>query len=287
VKELEGRVAVVTGAASGIGLALCHRFAGAGMKLVLADIEVDRLDDARRVLGADGTEVIAVPTDVMSEHAVDELAQQAFDTFGNVHVLCNNAGVAATAATLAMRPWESTLHDWAWTLGVNFMGVLHGVRAFVPRMLEAGEEGHVVNTASIAGLLTAANPYYVSKHAVVCLTEGLYKDFAATGSKLSASVVCPGWVRTAIMDAERNRPAQMGPATDVSALSEGLQRFSARVEEAMDQGFDPDEIAGLVVDAVIDDRFYVIAGHPPDMEALSDRLHDILEGRNPTVPPRR
>src|SRR5215207_3354277 len=186
------------------------------MQLVLADIEADALAAAEAAIKATGVEVLAVQTDVASPEAVDRLADAAFGTFGRVHVVFNNAGVAATAATLRLRAWEGTLADWDWTMSINLMGVVHGVRAFVPRMLEGGDEGHIVNTASIAGLATAANPYNVSKHGVVCLTEGIYRDLREMGSRLSASVVCPGLINTNILDAERNR--EQGARTDVAAL---------------------------------------------------------------------
>ena len=172
MREFRDRIAVVTGAASGIGLATAHRLADEGMHLVLADIEQDALDDAEAAIGAKGVDVLAARTDVMSEDAVNELADAAFDRFGTVHIVFNNAGVAATAATLRARAWEGSLADWEWTMGVNFMGVLYGVRAFVPRMLDNGDEGHIVNTASIAGLVTGANPYNVSKHGVVLPDRG-------------------------------------------------------------------------------------------------------------------
>ena len=164
-----------------------------------------------------------------SPEAVDRLADAAFGTFGRVHVVFNNAGVAATAATLRLRAWEGTLADWDWTMSINLMGVVHGVRAFVPRMLEGGDEGHIVNTASIAGLATAANPYNVSKHGVVCLTEGIYRDLREMGARLSASVVCPGLINTNILDAERNRPADQGERTDVASLRTEVQQFTDRV----------------------------------------------------------
>src|SRR5687767_15042594 len=169
MKDFAGKVAVVTGAASGMGLAFSHCFAQEGMNVVLADIEAEALSMAEAAVREHGGKVTAVRANVMSEADIDRLAEAAFSTYGNVHVLVNNAGVAATAATLRSRPWEAPLADWEWTWGVNFMGVLYGIRAFVPRMLEKGEEGHIVNTASMAGLLTGANPYNVSKHSVVCL----------------------------------------------------------------------------------------------------------------------
>ena len=174
MKQLTGRVAVVTGAASGIGLAMANHFANEGMKLVLADVDAAALTHAGNGLRASGAAAITVPTDVASEAQVRALADAAFAAYGAVHVVCNNAGVATPALrTLA---WETRLSDWEWIHKVNFMGVLYGVREFVPRMLAGGDEGHIVNTASVAGLISGGNPYFVSKHAVACFTEGLYKD---------------------------------------------------------------------------------------------------------------
>ena len=282
MKDFAGRVAVVTGAASGMGLAFAHRFAEEGMNVVLADIESEPLAMAESALKAKGANVLAVRTDVSAEDAMNRLADAAFSTFGNVHVLCNNAGVAATAATLRAYAWEGPLSDWEWTLGVNFMGALYGVRAFVPRMLENGDEGHVVNTASMAGLLSGANPYNVSKHGVVCLTEGMYRDFKAMGSKLSASVLCPGLIRTAILDAERNRPQQLG-ATDVSQLRAEVKEWSAAFSAALSQGIEPDEVAQMVFESVRDDHFYIFPCQPGVLETVNRRMTDIIEARNPTV----
>jgi NAD(P)-dependent dehydrogenase (short-subunit alcohol dehydrogenase family) len=285
MKEFKGRVAVVTGAASGIGLALADRFASAGMKLVLADIEPGPLQLVRDRLAASGCEVIARTVDVGSEAEVNALADAAFQHFGAVHVLCNNAGV--TARVLLSRAWEATLDDWRWTLNVNFMGVLHGVRAFVPRMIAAGEEGHVVNTASVAGLLTSGNPYHVSKHAVACLTEGLYKDLKALESKVSASVLCPGIIRTAILDAERNRPAQFGPPTEMATQPEHAQRWVEGFRSALDAGFEPSQVADAVADAIGADRFYIIPSQPNLLDLIRTRMQDIIDQRNPTLPPPR
>jgi NAD(P)-dependent dehydrogenase (short-subunit alcohol dehydrogenase family) len=279
--DVRGRVAVVTGAASGIGLATAQRFADEGMQLVLADIEADALAAAETAIKARGVAVLAVPTDVASADAVEALADAAFSTFGNVHVVFNNAGVAATAATLRLRAWESALADWDWTLSVNFMGVLHGVRAFVPRMLANGEEGHVVNTASIAGLLTGANPYNVSKHGVVCLTEGLYRDLREMGSRLSASVVCPGLINTRILDAERNRGADFGAPTDVGATRPEIQQFVTTFEAALRAGYPPDVVAEHVLDGIRADRFYILPAQPEILETVDARLRGIIERRNP------
>jgi NAD(P)-dependent dehydrogenase (short-subunit alcohol dehydrogenase family) len=283
MKDFKDKVAVVTGAASGMGLAFAHKFAEEGMSVVLADIEAEALSMAEAAVKAHGGKVAAVRTNVMTEQDIERLADTAFSTFGNVHILVNNAGVAATAATLRSRPWESPLSDWEWTWGVNFMGVLYGIRAFIPRMLENGEEGHIVNTASMAGLLTGANPYNVSKHSVVCLTEGIYKEFKSMGAKLSASVLCPGLIKTAILDSERNRPPEFGPPTDLSAQRPELQQFSAMFTAALSQGYEPEEVARQVFEAVRDDRFYIFPAQQNVLESVATRMTDIMEQRNPTL----
>ena len=283
MKDFKDKVAVVTGAASGMGLAFAHKFAEEGMSVVLADIEAEALSMAEAAVKQHGGKVVAVRTNVMTEQDIEQLADAAFSTFGNVHILVNNAGVAATAATLRSRPWESPLSDWEWTWGVNFMGVLYGIRAFIPRMLENGEVGHIVNTASMAGLLTGANPYNISKHSVVCLTEGIYKEFKGMGAKLSASVLCPGLIKTAILDSERNRPPEFGPATDVSTQRPEVQQFSAMFTAALSQGYEPEEVARQVFEAIRDDRFYIFPAQPNVLESVKTRMTDIIEQRNPTL----
>ena len=279
MQDFNGRVAVVTGAASGIGLATAHRFADEGANLVLADIEPGALAAAEAALAAKGVDVLAVVTDVSSAPAVDRLADAAFDRFGNVHVVFNNAGVAATAATLRQRAWEGALGDWDWTLGINLMGVVHGVRAFVPRMLANGDAGHIVNTASMAGLMTSANPYNVSKHGVVCLTEGLYKDLREMDAPISASVVCPGLINTRILDAERNRETR----TDVAATRAELRQFVTVFEEALRTGWSPDVVAAQIVDGIREDRFYVLPAQPEILAHADARLQGVIDRRNPTI----
>lgn len=279
MEQLKDRVAVVTGAASGIGLATAHRFADESMRLVIADIEPDALAAAEQALRAKGVEVLAVRTDVTSEDAVNALADAAFGRFGNVHVLFNNAGVAATAATLRAHAWEGPLADWDWTMAVNFNGVLYGVRAFVPRMLEHGEEGHVVNTASIAGLIPAANPYNVSKFGVLCLTEGMYKDFLEMRAKLSASVVCPGLINTRILEAERNRAD--GVRTDVSATRPEVQAFASGFEAALRAGYGPEVVADHVVDGIRANRFYVLPAQPEILARVDARFRAFVDRQNP------
>ena len=163
------------------------------------------------------------------------------------------------------------------------MGVLYGIRAFIPRMLENGEEGHIVNTASMAGLLTGANPYNISKHSVVCLTEGIYKEFKGMGAKLSASVLCPGLIKTAILEAERNRPPEFGPATSLTEQRPEVQQFSAFFKAALDQGIEPDEVARMVFEAIRDDRFYIFPAQPNVLQSVRARMEDIIDQRNPTL----
>ena len=285
MQQLQGRVAVITGAASGIGLALAQACAREDMKLVLADIETDPLLRVQAQLRAEGVAAVAQTADVMDEAQVIALADTAYREFGAVHLLCNNAGVAAPA--LRAPSWETSAAEWQWVLGVNLSGVAHGVRAFVPRMLAGGEEGHVVNTASVAGLISGPGPYFASKHGVVCLSEALYKELRAAGARLSASVLCPGLVRTAILDAERNRPAAFGPRTDLQSASASVRQAAASFRESLQSGYAPSQVADAVLDGVRADRFYIVPAQPPLVDLLRLRLQDILEGRNPTLPPSR
>ena len=282
MKELAHKVAVVTGAASGIGLALATRFAQEGMKVVLADIEATPLEGARAALAARGAAAIAVRTDVSREEDVKRLADAAFEGFGNVHVLCNNAGVSGGFGADGV--WNVARQDWEWVLGVNFSGVLYGIRQFVPRMLAQGEAGHIVNTASVAGLVTSGTgaPYTVSKHAVVALTELLYKDLKARNAQLSASVLCPGWVDTNIIESARNRPQELNTGGAAQATPEQLLRLAA-VRGLLRSGFQPEAIADLVLEAIRSDAFYVVPVQPDIGNALATRLEDIRLRRNPTL----
>ena len=286
MEDLRGKVAVVTGAASGIGLALATRFAAEGMKVVLADVEPVPLAAAESALRAQGAAVLAVRTDVMKEDEVRRLADAAFDAWGPVHVLCNNAGVAGGGGAADF--WDVAAEDWNWVLGVNFWGVLYGVRHFVPRMLAHGEPGHVVNTASVAGLLTGfvSAPYTISKHGVVALSEGLYKNLKTRQARLSASVLCPGWVNTNILEAERNRPeALQAPAAAEDAMTPQRQAMMDAIRGFVQSGFRPDEIAARVIDAIRSDRFYIVPVQPDIEAAVALRLEDIRLRRNPTLAP--
>ncbi len=277
MEEFRDRVAVVTGAASGIGRALAERFAAAGMKVVLADVEQGALASAERALASGGARVLAVPTDVSKASDVEALAQRTLEAFGAVHVVCNNAGVSVGGLA-----WEVTLADWEWILGVNLWGVIHGIRTFVPILLRQGEEGHVVNTASMAGLVSGPGlaPYNVTKHAVVTLSEALHHELAvASGGKVKVSVLCPGWVNTRILDADRNRPASLGAATPVRPE---LAAVREQVRQLLQSGLAPAAVAEHVFAAVRDGRFYILT-HPQWKPAIRTRLEDILEERPPTL----
>jgi NAD(P)-dependent dehydrogenase (short-subunit alcohol dehydrogenase family) len=273
MRDLAGKVAVVTGAASGIGRELTERFARAGMKVVLADVEEGALAAAARELEAGGAETLAVRTDVSREDDVEALARRAYERFGAVHVVCNNAGVA-----LAGPVWEHSLDDWRWLLGVNLWGVVHGIRSFVPRMLEKKTPGHIVNTASVAGLTSAPGlgVYNVSKHAVVTLSETLAKDLAMAGASIKVSVLCPGFVNTRILDSSRNRPAAFGAERPRPADLEPI------IRSLIAAGMSPADVAQHVLRAVEEERFYVLT-HPDFTAQVKERCQDIVDGRTPSV----
>ena len=274
MQDLKGKVAVVTGAASGIGNAVASRLAEEGMKVVLADIEEGPLADAEKKLTDAGSTVLAVPTDVTKAGQVDALAEKTFATFGTAHVIHNNAGVATGGPM-----WTLSEQDWQWVLGVNLWGVIHGVRSFVPRMVEQGE-GHVVNTASIAGLTSAPmmGPYNVSKHGVVTLSETLAAELALHGSPVKVSVLCPGWVNTRINEADRNRPPELQPPAEEDTTMAEMGR--QMLDSLLKSGLHPSEVAGKVLDAIREERFYILT-HPEMTPIIQHRMEDILEGRNP------
>ncbi len=272
MQEFEGRTAVVTGAASGIGLALAERFAAARMQVVLADIQEDALERAVRRLEERQVKVLGVVANTMIEDSVQELAARAIARFGKVHVLCNNAGVASTSADPGRGIWAVPSADWKWVMGVNFYGVLYGLQAFVPHMLEHGEPGHIVNTASLAGVLAGGGSYGVSKHAVLALTETLYNDLKARNAPIGASVLCPGLVNTNIFDAERNRPDHL--RGDSGAPQEQLAIGRAMLA----QGKQPSEVADIVFESIQRDALYVLP-HAAWDGFVRDRVEAIL-GRN-------
>ncbi len=275
METFEGRTAVVTGAASGIGLALAERFAALRMNVVLADVQQDALDRAVASLEARQARVLGVLTNTMIQTSVQALADKAINTFGKIHLLCNNAGVASTRNAPGTGIWEVAGADWDWVLGVNFYGVLYGLQAFVPHMLAHGESGHIVNTASLAGLLTGGGTYGVSKHAVVSLTETLHNDLRARGAKIGASVLCPGMVNTNIIDAERNRPDSLAHV-GASAPSEIL----AMTKAALAAGKSPVEIADIVCQSIRDDSLYILP-HPAWDEFVRRRIDAVLTRKGP------
>jgi len=272
---MPGRTAVVTGAASGIGRAMAERFAAEGMQVVLADIEDLPLARAAEEVGA-ATEVMHFVTDVSSRSSVDELADAVEERFGPVHVLCNNAGVAGGGGPL----WETTEKDWDWVLGVNLLGVVHGIQAFVPRMLAHGEGGHVVNTSSVLGLSTGPGSIYsVTKHAVTRLSEGLWHDLQAINAPIGVSVLCPGLIATQIVSAERNRPAHLRNAGPSDEGREALRRQAQA--RFLEQGMPPAQVADIVVEAVEEGRFYILT-HPEMIKAqVQARMEAVLDGRRP------
>ncbi len=276
MKEFKDRVAVVTGGASGIGRAMADRFGAEGMKVVLADVEEKALRLAEGEMREKGVDVIGVLTDVSKPEEFQNLAQQTLDAFGAVHVVCNNAGVAGAWG----RIWENTLDDWNWIMGVNLWGVIHGVRTFLPIMLEQGEEGHVVNTASLAGLMPGRGIYGVTKQAVVALSESLYNDLKMAEAKIGVSVLCPGWVDTNIADADRNRPA--GLSKTVEPMSDDQRAvMDAAVRNFLKTGLQPSAVADQVFEAIRDDKLYIIT-HPQMDFIFKERFDDIMNRRNPT-----
>lgn len=279
LQQFEGRVAVVTGAASGIGRALCDRFAREGMKLVMADVEHDRLKQAAGEVEAQGAEVLPVRVDVSRADELVALREATLERYGAVHVLCNNAGVFAGGLS-----WDAIATDWEWVLGVNLFGVLHGIRAFVPFMLEQNQPGHVVNTCSMAGLINMplSGAYSVSKHAALSLTETLYHELRIKQSPVGVSALCPELIRTRIGFSERNRPAHLkrpsGSETPEQTLVEQAIRSSTGA------GVDPARMADRVVAGIREDRFYLLAEPGTSWDrACQTRLEDIRLRRNPTL----
>lgn len=281
--QFEGRVAVVTGAASGIGLGMARRFAREKMRVVLADIEEPALEEARVELEKSGADVLAVRTDVSSAEAVQALAERAHEVYGKVHVLCNNAGVAGGAGGLG-GIWQANDKDWQWVLGVNLMGVVHGLQAFVPRMLEHGEPGHIVNTSSILGVNTGNGSIYsVTKHAVTRLTEGLHVDLRARKSEIGVSVLCPGLIATRIVTSGRNRPEHLRNETPGAPVDAIRERMAEAQKLFMEAGMPADEVGDLVFDAIRTGRFYIFT-HPELTKGVKNRMEDILNDRAPRLP---
>lgn len=274
MKNLSNKAAVITGAGSGFGRELALLCAAEGMRLALADIDEAGLEGTQALLPAD-TETLRVRCDVSKAESVQALADRTYERFGAAHLLFNNAGVAVAGPT-----WTTTLDEWQWVLGVNLMGVVHGIRAFVPRMLEQKDACHVVNTASVAGLLSvpASSVYCVSKHGVVTLSECLYHELRAANAAIGVSVLCPAYVDTGIADSDRHRPAALSATNPLSAP------YEARVRKAVRSGkLSAADVARMTMDAVKADRFYILT-HPAIKPAIEARMRDILDERTPTNP---
>ncbi len=278
MKDLADRVAWITGAASGIGLALAHRLAAERMKLVLVDIEDGPLREAEAALKATGVSVLAIRTDVGNADQMAAAAKQALDTFGVVHLIVNNAGVGGGGGPM----WQLSEADWRWALDVNLWGVLHAIRLLLPPLLASGEDGHVLNTASIAGLTSTPfmGPYTATKHAVVALSECLAKELELTKAKVGVSVLCPGFVKTKIASSHRNRPAADGPQTRTAEM----QQFQQLLNALVDSGISVDKVVDAVLDAIRAPRFYVLT-HPEMKPAIEHRMTQILNEQQPGIDP--
>jgi len=278
MKDFKSKVAVITGGASGIGRALADRCVHEGMKVVLADVEEASLAQAESELRAAGGTVLAVRADVSKRTDVESLARQAFNSFGQVHLLFNNAGIAAGGAA-----WEATWNDWEWVIGVNLWGVIHGVKVFAPLMLAQNTECHIVNTASAAGLVVGSGsaPYAVTKHAVVALSESMCLALQQRNSAVKVSVLCPGLVRTNIVNAERNRPPEL--RNEPVPLSPEMQARLAAFKAAMETSTPPARVADVVFDAIQKEQFYILS-HPEWMEVVQRRTDKLLRMENPENP---
>jgi NAD(P)-dependent dehydrogenase (short-subunit alcohol dehydrogenase family) len=277
MRNLSGRIAVITGAGSGIGAAMAHRFARAGMKIVVADIDPDAAAGTRDALAAAGFKAIAVPTDVTDPAQVEALADQAWAHFGAVDLLCNNAGVGPAGRHRVV--WEYPLEDWKWSLDVNFFGVVHGIRSFIPRMLAQNTEGHVITTASVAGLVSGAGSvaYSVAKHAAVRATEALYAALAERGAPIGVTLLCPGLVNTRIYQSERNRPAQLRPDGGPADESAELQAIA---DQLYSGALPPEAVAEQALQAVLRNQFYLLTSDQFD-QSIRERSEALLARRNP------
>jgi NAD(P)-dependent dehydrogenase (short-subunit alcohol dehydrogenase family) len=280
VQEFSGKVAVVTGAGSGMGRAFAQAFAEQGMKVALGDIQVDALDLAVKEMTEAGHEVIGVRTDVSKEEAIKNLADETIKAFGKVHVLSNNAGVEGY---LDGPIWEATEKDWEWTSQVNYFSVVYGLRTFVPLMLSHGEEGHIVNTCSMTSVVRAGNMYGIFKHASLATSEVLWGDLQRIGAPIGVTALCPGIIATNLFRGSRNRPDELKNEVPTSGAERGAQQREA-MHARLSQGMPPSEVARQVVELGIKgNRLYLLTDHDWDPQ-VGARAINILTGTNPTLP---
>ncbi len=278
MEQLSGRAAWITGAASGIGLALAHRLADEGVRLALVDVEEAALQQAEAALRAKGATVLAIRADVSNAEAMKAAAARALEAFGVVHIVCNNAGVGGGGGPM----WLMSETDWKWTIDVNLHGVVHGIRLLLPALIASGEEGHVVNTASIAGVTSPPfmAPYVATKHAVVALSECLAKELELAHAKVAVSVLCPGFVRTNIATSERNRP-EAAPGAGDNPLA---AKFGGALRQLVDSGIAAEKVAEEIVRALREKRFYIFT-HPEMKPGVEHRMKQILDEQTPGIDP--
>lgn len=274
--SFEGKTAVITGAASGIGLAMAHRFAREGANVVMSDLSPEPLEAAVEAVAQTGGTAIGFVADASKADEVEALAARADEVYGRTHILCNNAGVAMGGVL-----WENSLADWDWVLGVNLYGVVHGIRSFVPRMLEHGERSAIVNTASFSGLSSqpAMGIYGVSKHGVLTMTETLFYELEAVKANIQAHALCPGWIQTGINQSDRTAPDGVSSMPDEA--SPLARTVSAYVSQAVEEGKPPELVADMVADGIKANRFYIIT-HPEWLGMVKVRMTDILQQQNPS-----
>ncbi|MEJ6705117.1 MAG: SDR family NAD(P)-dependent oxidoreductase [Pseudomonadales bacterium] len=280
MKTFEGKVAVITGAASGIGRGLTERCLAEGMHVVMADIEEDVLNKTADALRAEGNNsIVTVKTDVSVLAEIENLKQVALDSFGAVHLLFNNAGVGGGG-----NAWDATQKDWEWVIGVNLWSVIHGVRVFTPQMISQGDECHIVNTASVAGLVGGSTNacYSVTKHGVVALTENLYRDLATAQHNIGTSVLCPGFINTNIMDSGRNRPDHLQEAAADEPVTPEQEKMRKLMADFLEKGMQPGELADIVFKGIRAERLYILT-HEDFNEIIMSRAENITTGNNPPV----